>query len=341
MRAKRFFAYGFSWRKRSILRQFLGEAPVCFIRHVRNVLPNDSLLLWGNSSIPDSLPDGVNIVRVEDGFLRSVGLGADLVRPVSWVMDNRGLYYDATRPSELECILQESQFDEEMMRRAAHLRHRIVERGLSKYNVGSDTWIRPSGRERVILVPGQVESDASIKLGAGKIRTNIGLLRKVREENPDAYVVYKPHPDVQAGLRAKGKDERQAGRFCDEVVEAVAISALLFQVDEVHVLTSLAGFEALLRGKTVTCHGQPFYSGWGLTNDKVRIARRTKKLNLDALVAGVLIQYPRYISRSNGKLITPEQALDELAIWRERSSDVLSPWHKIKRIILRHTVGVQ
>lgn len=32
-------------------------------------------------------------------------------------------------------------------------------------------------------------------------------------------------------------------------------------------MTSTLGFEALLRGKPVTCLGMPFYAGWGLTRD--------------------------------------------------------------------------
>jgi capsular polysaccharide export protein len=128
------------------------------------VPPGAQLILWGSQLVPDSLPDGVQVVRVEDGFLRSVGLGADLVQPLSWVMDTRGMYYDASRPSDLECLLQECRFDDAMLARAARLRQRIVEAGLSKYNVGNDPWTRPRAR-RVILVPGQV-SDASIRTGA-------------------------------------------------------------------------------------------------------------------------------------------------------------------------------
>lgn len=341
MTAQQVFAYGISWRKRAILRRFLGGVPVRFVNDLRRVAPGARLLVWGNRPVPDSLPDGVQVVRVEDGFLRSVGLGADLVQPLSWVMDTRGMYYDASQPSDLEAILQQTQFDQAILERAARLRQRIVDSGLSKYNVGRDNWSRSAGAARVILVPGQVESDASIITGAPVIRTNIGLLRAVREANPDAHVLYKVHPDVVAGLRERGEGENQASALCDEMVGDVSINTLLPQVDEVHVLTSLTGFEALLRGKAVTCYGQPFYSGWGLTQDKIPHPRRTRRLELDALVAGTLISYPRYVSRITRKLISPEQALDELTIWRERSPKELTIWRKLMRKILRKTVGVQ
>jgi capsular polysaccharide export protein len=72
-------------------------------------------------------------------------------------------------------------------------------------------------------------------------------------------------------------------------------------VDEVHVNTSLAGFEALLRGKQVTTYGVPFYAGWGLTRDLGPVpARRTARRSLDELVAAALLLYPRYLDPITG-----------------------------------------
>jgi len=72
-------------------------------------------------------------------------------------------------------------------------------------------------------------------------------------------------------------------------------------VNEVHVNTSLAGFEALLREKPVTTYGLPFYAGWGLTNDQGPVpSRRARRLSLDELVAGVLLLYPRYLDPVSG-----------------------------------------
>lgn len=332
------FAHGFSRRKRAIVRSFAGAAKVRFIRHAGHVPAGGTLLLWGSKPAPPGLAPDVRLVRMEDGFLRSVGLGADLVRPVSWVVDRRGIYYDATRPSDLECLLQEAAFPPALLARAARLRERIVETGLTKYNVGSVPWrrpVRPDSRQalhHVILVPGQVESDASLRFGASPGVTNMGLLKAVRETNPDAYVVYKPHPDVVAGLRARGQGEESALRWCDEVVADAAMGDLLAQVDEVHVLTSLAGFEALLRGRTVVCHGQPFYAGWGLTRDARPAPRRTRRLSLDELVAGALILYPSYVSRATGLPVTPEQALEELLAWRERAGSRVPWWRKVMRL---------
>ena len=173
----------------------------------------------------------------------------------------------------------------------------------------------------VILVPGQVESDASIRFGAPGIKTNIALLQEVRDRNPKDYVIYKPHPDVVAGLRAQGQGETDASALCDEIVTDASIADMIAEVDEIHTLTSLTGFEALIRGKAVTCYGQPFYSGWGLTTDIVPTARRTRRLNLDQLVAGSLILYPTYVSARTGRFASPEQIVEELVASRDAGDD--------------------
>lgn len=332
------YALDFSFWKRPYVRMFFHGRPVRFVAGVEEVPSGGTLIVWGMRDAGMVLPDGLRVLRIEDGFVRSVGLGADLIRPVSWVIDDLGIYYDAMRPSRLERILSESAFDEVSLQRAAALRERLVASGLTKYNVGAGSWQRPADARRVILVPGQVETDASIAYGAPEgictIRRNMDLLRAVRQANPGAWVVYKPHPDVLAGLRVKGIDEDAALRWCDEQVIDQPMGELLGLVDEVHVITSLAGFEALLRGKQVTCYGQPFYAGWGLTTDVAPLPRRMRRLALDELVAGALIEYPKYVSRTSGKFTTPEQSLDELLAWRQQGG-ALPWWRIILRLVLR------
>jgi capsular polysaccharide export protein len=332
------FACGFSLNKLRILRRFAGDSTVHSVCNARRIPPGSTLLLWGSTPAPPGLAADVALIRVEDGFLRSVGLGAELARPLSWVLDRTGMYYDATRPSDLEQLLQSWDFTPQLLARAAALRERIVASGITKYSVGERAWRRP-GRARVILVPGQVESDASLRLGAPTLRTNLGLVRAVREANPDACLVYKPHPDVAAGLRARGKDEPRVRDWCDEVVTDVAMGTLLEQVDEVHVLTSLAGFEALLRGRLVVCYGLPFYAGWGLTQDVERVPRRRRRLSVNELVAGTLIAYPTYVSRRTGRYISAEAALDELLAWRASARTPNRAWQCLRRAVLRLTVA--
>jgi capsular polysaccharide export protein len=334
-------ALDFSRWKRRPLRLCFAESEVRFVSRTEQVPDGAVLAVWGMRAVSEASGRGISVVRIEDGFLRSVGLGADLIRPLSWVVDGRGMYFDATKPSDLEVLLAETIFANGLQQRAAALREQIVAAGLTKYNVGASVWQRPNGSPRVILVPGQVESDASIAWGAPGINTNLGLLQAVRAANPQAHVVYKPHPDVVVGLRAQGKGEDEAVHWCEEMIVDAAMGDLLRQVDEVHCLTSLAGFEALLRGKKVTCYGQPFYAGWGLTTDVLPISRRTRQLSLDELVAGALILYPRYMSRRRDVLISPEEALEELVEWRVRNAGDTAWWRRVFRVVLRRVVGVR
>ena len=98
-------------------------------------------------------------------------------------------------------------------------------------------------------------------------------------------------------------------------------------------------FEALLRGKTVVCHGQPFYAGWGLTTDRVATERRGRGLSLDELVAGTLLLYPVYVSRVSGRFTTAERALEELLSWRAESMTPQTPWSRFRHWSLRRALA--
>ncbi len=331
-------AFGFSGWKKPIVRAFFGGSTVQFAAPDTPVPAGTQLALWGRRALPRRAAVDAPVVRLEDGFLRSVGLGADLVRPLSWVMDRQGMYYDARQPSDLETLLQDAPMPLELVARAARLRERLLAAGLTKYNVGRLRWQPPSvaaGRP-VVLVVGQVETDAAVAYGAPGLHTNMALLQAVRAERPDAWLVYKPHPDVVAHLRSEGRGEDGAAESCDEIVTDVAMDALLRDVNEVHVLTSLAGFEALLRGTPVTTWGCPFYAGWGLTSDRVALARRTRRRTLDELVAATLILYPTYVSRVSGHFTTPERAVEELREWRDAGGGQRPSW---ARRALRTVLG--
>jgi capsular polysaccharide export protein len=149
--------------------------------------------------------------------------------------------------------------------------------------------------------------------GAG-LSSNLELLRRVRASCPEGYIIYKPHPDVEAGHRSGAVADERCLEFADEIVRSESISALLDLADEVHVNTSLAGFEALLRRTKVTTHGVPFYAGWGLTHDLGPVpARRTAKRTLDELVAATLLLYPRYVDPLSLLPCPAEVVVDRLA----------------------------
>ncbi|NOR61781.1 MAG: capsular polysaccharide biosynthesis protein, partial [Rhodobacteraceae bacterium] len=257
--------------------------------------------------------ENVPLWQMEDGFLRSRGLGAALTPAESVVVDDLGIYFNPLGPSRLEALIEASvDLPDVALKRAKALVEMTTRAKLSKYNLSlpAPRLNIPAG-QRVILVPGQVEDDASIRYGAGEVCTNQGLLAAVRAANPEAYIIYKPHPDVEAGLRV-GVVEN-ALECADLVADNAAILPLVEAADEIWTITSLTGFEALLRGKRVTCLGLPFYAGWGLTQDLgPSSTRRSTKPDLAALAHATLIDYPLNLDPKTGKPCAPELLIERL-----------------------------
>ncbi|WBO23044.1 capsular polysaccharide export protein, LipB/KpsS family [Sphingomonas abietis] len=323
-------ACGMAWWKRDEIRRFLWHpqrplrivaSPARALRIARDA--GGAVAIWPSRASPaliaSARAQAVPLVRVEDGFVRSVGLGVDLVPPSSVVVDHAGIHFDPSGPSDLELILAGAEISPKLAARARALREAIVAAGISKYSTGTGTPLhqRPSAAaasHRLILVPGQVEDDMSVRMGGGGLTSNLELLRRARALEPDAEIWFRPHPDVDAGHRKGAVPDADILAYADRIVRGGGMASLLDTVDAVHVLTSLTGFEALMRGREVTCHGTPFYAGWGLTRDLGVIpARRTRALTLDALVAGVLILYPRYLDPVTGLPCPPEILVGRMA----------------------------
>lgn len=312
---------GFRWWKRPYARAYLqsiGGETEFFRNGKRAVLSawakGGEIVAWSSgvdASLQKECDDtGVTLARMEDGFIRSVGLGSDFNWPYSLVVDRKGIYYDPSRPSELEDILNaipEHPDRTPLLERAAPLRALILDKGLTKYNTGFRDVLPPELPEgkKIVLVPGQVEDDASVRCG-GFGMTNLDVLRAAREARPDAFIIYKPHPDVESGNRQGALPDATTLRYADSILRNFPIGRLLPLVHEVHTLTSQTGFEALLRGVKVFTYGGPFYAGWGLTQDKQAFPRRKAKLNLDELVAGALLLYPSYYDWQTGNFCRAE-----------------------------------
>ncbi|KJV32225.1 capsular polysaccharide biosynthesis protein [Pantoea sp. SM3] len=315
-RSGHLWAPGLSLWKSTILKPFLHTTAnkLSFSRHCRAAT---AFVVWGvrgeqrwqDKARTRQLP----LWRMEDGFLRSSGLGSDLLPPLSLVLDKRGIYYDARRSSDLEVMMNHSELTLAQQLRAEKLHKRLVESKLSKYNLGAD-FALPAGSEgkRILLVPGQVEDDASIETGTLSINTNLSLLRTVRERNPDAFIIYKPHPDVLVGNRKGNIPEQDIAQLADYQALDADVIQCIQMADELHTMTSLSGFEALLHGKQVYCYGLPFYAGWGLTNDEHFSARRNRKLGLADVVYQALIAYPTYIHPLRLTAISAEEAAELL-----------------------------
>ncbi|MCV3373764.1 capsular polysaccharide biosynthesis protein [Campylobacter lari] len=309
---------GFSKWKREFIKPFFKAKnnKIIFLNSLdelykANLNPEDKIFIWGKKYDKALLAKDFKnaIFLVEDGFLRSVFLGSDLTRPFSLIVDSKGLYVDPSKPSDLEDILQNHEFDESLKQRAKKLITIITQNKFSKYNGLKHEKLNFNTNKKIILIPAQVEDDASMILGGAGYDT-LKLLQSVRKANENAFIVFKPHPDVLSGNRKGLKDKNIILKYCDEIIENVSIDSAINACDEVHTITSTSGFDALLRGKKVVVYGKPFYAGWGLTCDLHEIPRRIRVLSLEELVAGVLILYPRYIHPKSKNLCEVELALD-------------------------------
>ncbi len=334
--SKKAFFFGFSRWKHNFVESFFHKESFAMMQFINPILWETPLKLahnkgldaqsliyiWGRKSFPDietyAQKHAIPVFRVEDGFIRSVGLGSDLTRPYSLVVDDQGIYFDPTCVSRLESILNETYFEDTMLERASAIKKYLLSKKLSKYNLYENTILSNLPQDKkIICVIGQVEDDASIRYGAPGM-CNLTLLQKARNANPDAYILYKPHPDVLAKNRKGFIANDIIKRYADIIIEKVGLDSVLSISQEVYTMTSLVGFEALMRGLKVVTYGMPFYAGWGLTEDKLICKRRVRKLSLDELVAGTLLLYPRYIHPQSLALCEIEPFLDGLEEERNR-----------------------
>lgn len=362
-RAVAFFV-GVHWRP--AIREILSEYQIRFVRPHKNESldpdeaaaikaealkhPDLVFLIWGQNEPAGTLELaqqlGCEVHRFEDGFIRSLGLGAEVDLwgrtnwPLSVVLDtSSGIYYNARRSSDIERLLSTYDFDAnpELMARARACMARIVRERVTKYSSTQAVDVRSIYGEKTkrrVLVLGQVESDASIRYGCSFDASNVDLVLAAVRENPDAEVIFKPHPAVMRGAKGTASDPRNLAGICRVLHEDIDLADALETIDHVYVITSGGGFEALLRGIPVTCLGANFYAGWGLTDDRTPIARRLRRLTVEQVFAGFYLLHSRYHDPDGHRRIELEEALDVLARQREEQRGVeagRSGLHKLSR----------
>ncbi len=295
--------------KRGILERFLNtsKSNTNFIFELNNApLFKELVATWGYKFIPE-----IKNVRqkccIEDGFIRSAGLGSNIEDPLSLVVDYNGIYFNPHTESDLEKILNYENFTQYEIKQAEKVISELFNKKITKYNVGTiDNNLKNIKEnhlnQKIILAPGQVEDDASIMLGAQEINTNYKLLSAIAEYNPNSVIIYKPHPDVLVGNR-KGNINDEQFKLLQKTypqvtfyIEKQANIIDCFNIaNEVHVITSTSGLEAILRNKKVVTYGLPFYGGYGLTVDMATYPRKRKNLSKEELILGCYLLYPRYL----------------------------------------------
>jgi capsular polysaccharide export protein len=264
---------------------------------------------------------GLPYIALEDGFFRSIGHGEAGAPPLSLVVDDVGIYYDARQPSRLEQLLATRGWETpELMATAARALKRVVDAGLAKTNVDpvlDERTLPPSTRRRILIVD-QTANDASIEGALATRETFAEMLRAARRDEPDAEIVVRRHPVVSAGLRQGCLDDADL-QGTTILAKPARTADVLARVDAVYTVSSLTGFEALLRDIPVRCFGMPFYAGWGVSRDELSCPRRGTVRSVPELFAAACLLYARYVDPLTGAPCDMETALDRLLLFRERS----------------------
>jgi len=255
---------------------------------------------------------GGEALFVEDGFIRSIGLGISGSPSFSIVEDDEGIYYDASRPNLLERMLRSHDFekDEALMSLAHRAMDMIRKHKISKYNRGKLTLPRElkGGLEKRVLIVAQTAGDASLIYGMA-LEDSRRMIRDAVAENPGARICLRVHPDVLTGWKESNVDLEYAREHCEILTEDTHPIVLLEAFDKVYTQTSQMGFEALMLGKEVHLYGVPFYAGWHLPGlhqrldaelpkrqEEIRnvLKRRGRTLQVEELFAGAYLLYSRY-----------------------------------------------
>lgn len=245
------------------------------------------------------------LIRVEDGFVRSFGLGVDHIPPRSICFDNSSIYFNAEEESDLEKIIKNKNnfLNKKILSDAKRYRDLFIKNEITKYNVSTtckaDKLYKNKHNQLRILCVGQCEKDASIAYGSPIVKTNLDLCKIARKENPSAQIIFKQHPDEIDKIEITNL----ISKYCNIIItESMSINDSLRDVDIVYTISSLFGFEALIRNVKVRTLGIPFYAGYGLTSDYVICKRRNISLNLDEIFALVYLVYPIYINENGEKI---------------------------------------
>ncbi|WP_164848448.1 hypothetical protein [Sinorhizobium meliloti] len=264
------------------------------------------------------------LAYIEDGFIRSLGIGLSKEPGRSIIMDDLGFYYDASKPSRLETILNSDQkFGWLKTRRARRAISLIVKNKVSKYNDAPDVLpenIAGAKTKRRILIIDQRLGDASISGALAGQREFEAMLKRAFDQE-DADIVVKIHPDAMTPGKLSAVSSNLGPYLRNprlKLIEEKVNPYTLFEaVDEVYTVSSGMGFEAVMAGKPVTCFGVPYYAGWGLTTDMVPFPRRSKKRTVEEVFHVAWIMLSRYADPKTERLCSIEHAVKAMAAERK------------------------
>ncbi len=286
----------------------------------------DGLAGWGikGTAMAEARRRGLPYLALEDGFLSTAGMGGRGDPNLSLSADLLGMHYDASRPSEIEQLIQNG---EPLTPQEATEVDRLIglmqDANLGKYNAAPDL----SGDDPIladgplVIVVDQIRGDRSVAAGGCGPETFERMLDAAVAENPGARVIARVHPVEGRGSRRGHLRPLAKARGIEIFDRSVSWMSLVKHASRVYVATSLAGLEGLIAGRPVTCFGLPIYAGWGLTDDRLACARRTARPTRESLIGAIYLRYLRYLSPLDGEPCTALDVARLLAARRRRDAE--------------------
>lgn len=261
---------------------------------------------------------GKPLLIIEDGFIRSVKIGLSGTPTLSIITDDTTAYYDATKQSRLERLLQDGgELTDEQKDRSIKAIEKIVQNRVSKYNDSINVSL-PIGRDNVnkILLIDQRNGDQSVPAALASEKSFETMLASAISNNPNADIIIKQHPDAIKGGKSSffNNDLVEQYRQIYPHIYTITIDinpySLFEQVTDVYVVSSGVGFEALMAGKNVYCFGAPYYSGWGVTQDYIKLERRNKTRAVEDIFYFAFIESSRYFNPDKNRICEVEELVD-------------------------------
>lgn len=314
------------WKLRKAVELLVQAKP----RKTLSALRVDAIAGWGHKPTSDrarkrARSAGLPYIAFEDGFLRSLSPGNEEL-PLSMVVDRTGIYYDSRQPSDLEPFVRKRAQSNREGNRARNLIDLLRDKRLSKYNnatihdLSRLNLSSNHARDRVLVID-QTAGDASIPGARATASTFGDMLLCAVEENPGCEVIVKTHPEAANG-RKKGyltkgtvsQNTRLEKPLADNrirfVSEPINCWSLLEACSRIYCVSSQLGFEGLMAGCEVHTFGCAFYSGWGLTQDRLAVSRGSA--SLEAFVSALYFDYSKFIDHENNSLMSVEEGVEML-----------------------------
>ncbi|AEE87646.1 Capsular polysaccharide export system protein KpsC [Francisella cf. novicida Fx1] len=284
----------------------------------------DIFLIWGMDTylkkeyLEYLIRFNKKVIFIEDGFIRSIYPYTRkenktlLSVSCAYVIDSKTLYYDATKESDLENLINSDfKLSDDMCQRASNCMQKIINNNISKYNHQPIVDFNFAKDKKKVLIVGQSQGDMSLKYGLCVDNSFEDMILSAMEENKNSEIIIKIHPDEliknKNSKYIRNLKKNKNVKIIDYEINPIY---LIKQVDIVYVLTSQLGFEALMCGKKVVCFGAPFYSNWGVTDDRIIVRRRCKKRSIEEIFYITYILYSKYYNPQTNKKETLEGVLD-------------------------------